>query len=60
VTGDLKTLKKPYEAPSFEVLDVMVAKATLDAKTTSMDVNARKMLAAIEKRLEGRDGSEEA
>jgi hypothetical protein len=58
VIGELKTLKKPYDAPSFEVLDAMVAKARL--KTTPQDGNARKMMAAIEKQLAERNGSEKA
>jgi hypothetical protein len=49
VVREVKTQKKRYNAPSFEVLDINAAKAQLDAKATSKDEDARQMLSAIEK-----------
>ena len=46
---DVKTPKRFYKAPTFELLDVNAAKAQLDAKTISTDEGARRMLAVIEK-----------
>ena len=44
---DLKAAKKPYAAPSFEVLDAATAKVELEATGASPDVNARQMWSAI-------------
>jgi hypothetical protein len=49
----IKTPKRPYKAPSFEVLDISAAKAQLDTTTTSKDEGARDMLSVIERRRKG-------
>jgi hypothetical protein len=53
VVRDVKTPKKPYKAPSFEVLDINAAKAQLDAEITSKDdEDGRQMLSLIKRQLE--------
>ncbi len=49
---DLKAAKKPYAAPSFEVLDAATAKLELEATGASPDVNAGRMWSAIQKQLD--------
>lgn len=51
VVRDVKIPKKPYNAPTFEVLDINAAKAQFDAKARSKDRDARQMLSVIEKTL---------
>ncbi len=48
----VKTLKKPYSAPSFRVTDINTVKAKLEAELTSKDQHARQMLAMIAKELQ--------
>ena len=48
----VKTLKKPYSAPSFRVTDINTVKAKLEAELTSKDQHARQMLAMIAKQLQ--------
>jgi hypothetical protein len=52
VVQDLKPARKPYSAPTFEVLDLSSAQAKLAIVETSNDGNAREMLAVIKKQLE--------
>ena len=52
---DVKTPKRPYRAPSFEVLDVKAVKEQLDAETKSTCEDARRMLAVIESTLKKRN-----
>jgi hypothetical protein len=47
--------KRPYQAPSFEVIDINVAKAQLETNASSMDPGAQKMLSLIEVQLEERN-----
>jgi hypothetical protein len=51
VVGDVKVPKRPYSAPSFEIVDVSAARTELEAKTTSEDVDTRRMLSLIDKAL---------
>ena len=44
---DLKAAKKPYSAPSFQLLDAGAAKAELEATGSSNDANARQMLSVL-------------
>ena len=57
VVREVKTQKKRYKAPSFEVLDINRAKAQLDEKAISEDENAQQMRSVIEKQLEKKSGS---
>jgi hypothetical protein len=52
VVYDLRTARKPYRAPSFEVVDVTTAKAKLEEKGITKE--SREMLSLIEWRLERR------
>jgi hypothetical protein len=52
VVRDVKGPKKPYSAPSFDVIDINAAKEQLEAKTTPEDVSAQQMLSLIDKQLE--------
>jgi hypothetical protein len=47
VVRDLKAAKKPYSAPSFQVLDANAAKAELEASEALNDENARQMLSVL-------------
>ena len=51
---DLKVAKKPYSAPSFQVLDAGVAKAELEAPGTPDDENAREMLSVLNRSRDGK------
>jgi hypothetical protein len=51
VVRDVKTLKRPYTAPSFHVTDINAVKAKLEAELTSTDQHAQQML-AIAKQLQ--------
>jgi hypothetical protein len=44
---DLKVAKKPYRAPSFQVLDDAAAKAELEAASALNDPNAQQMLSLL-------------
>lgn len=44
---DLKVAKKPYNAPSFQVLDADAAKAELKAGGESNDAGTQQMLAVL-------------
>jgi hypothetical protein len=46
---DVKSQKKPYYAPSFEVMEIKTAKTKLEAEVTSTG-EARQMLSLIDKR----------
>ena len=48
---DVKSLKKPYNAPSFEVIGINAAKTELETNAMPENVNARRMLALIDKRI---------
>ena len=50
--GDLKSMKKAYSAPSFEVQSAETAKAALEAKGASNDPQIEEMLAVISQRLD--------
>jgi hypothetical protein len=52
VVRDVKGPKKPYSAPSFDVIDINAAKEQLEAKTTPEDVSSQQMLSLIDKQLE--------
>jgi hypothetical protein len=49
---DLKIAKKPYSAPSFQILDTGAAKTELEAAGVSNDGNARQMLSVLKHELE--------
>jgi hypothetical protein len=51
---DLKIAKKPYSAPSFQVLDAATAKAELEATGTLNDTNTRQMLAVLNQPRDGK------
>jgi hypothetical protein len=51
VVRDVKAPKKPYNAPSFDVIDINAAKEQLEAKTTPEDSSAQQMLSLIDKQL---------
>ena len=51
VVRDVKAPKKPYKAPSFDVIDINAAKEQLEAKTTPEDASAQQMLSLIDKQL---------
>lgn len=48
---DVKSPRKPYHAPSFEVIEIKTAKTKLEAEVTSTG-EARQMLSLIDKQLE--------
>ncbi len=50
---DLKVTKKPYNAPSFQVLDADAAKAELKAGGESNDAGTRQMLAVLNRPPDG-------
>ena len=50
---NLKVARKPYSAPSFQVLDTGAAKAELQA-TVTPDENARRMLSALNRPRDGK------
>lgn len=50
---DLKVAKKPYSAPSFQVLDTDAAKAELEATGTTDDENTREMLSVLNRQGDG-------
>jgi hypothetical protein len=54
VDRDLKVTKKPYNAPSFKVLDASAAKAELEATGPLNDENARQMLSALNQPRDGK------
>jgi hypothetical protein len=54
VDRDLKVTKKPYSAPSFQVLDAGAAKAELEATGTPDDENARQMLSVLNRPRDGK------
>ena len=54
VDRDLKVAKKPYNAPSFKVLDASAAKAELDATGQLSDDNARQMLSVLNQPRNGK------
>jgi hypothetical protein len=45
---DRKPAKRPYTAPSFQMLDATAAKAELEAKGEPQDQNVRQMLSLID------------
>ncbi len=51
---DLNVAKKPYSAPSFQVLDAGAAKAELEATGTPDDENARQMLSVLNRPRDGK------
>ncbi len=51
---NLKAAKKPYSAPSFEVLDASAAKAQLEATGQLQDDNARQMLTVLSQSRDGK------
>ncbi len=51
---DLKVAKKPYNAPSFQVLDTGAAEAELQATGTPDDENARRMLSVLNRPRDGK------
>ena len=54
----LKIAKKPYSAPSFQILDAGAAKTELEGTGISNDGNARQMLSVLKHQLEGKLSSE--
>ncbi|MGA9798454.1 MAG: hypothetical protein WBQ68_05570 [Terriglobales bacterium] len=54
---DLKVAKKPYNAPSFHVLDAATARAELEATGTLNDTNTREMLSVLKQPPEGKASS---
>ena len=48
---DVKSLKQPYNAPSFEVIGINAAKTELETNAMPENVNVRRMLALIDKRI---------
>jgi hypothetical protein len=54
VVQDLKVAKKPYNAPSFQVLDAGAAKAELEAAEESNDADTRQMLAVLNQPNDGK------
>jgi hypothetical protein len=57
VVREVKTQKRRYNAPPFEVLDINAAKAQLEAKAILEDEDAQQMRSVIEKQLEKKSGS---
>jgi hypothetical protein len=51
VVRDVKSLKQPYNAPSFAVIDINAAKTELETNAMPENVNVRRMLALIDKRI---------
>jgi hypothetical protein len=51
---DLKVAKKPYNAPSFQVLDAATAKAELEATGALNDTNTRQMLSVLNQPRDGK------
>lgn len=51
---DLKAAKKPYSAPSFQVLDAGAAQAELEANGALNDANARQMLSVLNQPRDGK------
>jgi hypothetical protein len=49
-----KQLKRPYRAPSFEVLQINAAKARLETEAASTNAHIQKMLSAIRDQLDKR------
>jgi hypothetical protein len=47
---DLKAAKRPYKAPSYQLLDDTTAKAELKAKGEPTDKNVQKMLSLVDGR----------
>jgi hypothetical protein len=54
VVQDLKVAKKPYNAPSFQVLDAGSAKEELRAAGESNDADTRQMLAVLNQPGDGK------
>lgn len=54
VDRDLKFEKKPYSAPSFQVLDAGAAKAELEDAGVPHDPGARQMLSALNQPHDGK------
>jgi hypothetical protein len=50
---DLKVAKKPYSAPSFQVLAAGAARAELEAAGTPDDAKARQMLSVLNRLADG-------
>ena len=50
----LKSAKKPYDAPSFGMLDARAALAVLKAKGDPKDANTQKILSLVEQQLNRR------
>ena len=48
---DVKSLKQPYNSPSFAVIDINAAKTGLETNAMPENVNVRRMLALIDKRI---------
>jgi hypothetical protein len=51
VVRDVKSLKQPYNAPSFEVIGINAAKTELETNAMPENVHARRMLTLIDKRI---------
>ena len=51
---DFKAAKKPYSAPSFQVLDAGTAKAELEASGSMDEANARQMLSVLNQPRDGK------
>jgi hypothetical protein len=54
VVRNPKAAKRPYAAPSFEVVDADTAKAELKANGESRDTDVQEMMSAIDRQLDGR------
>ena len=54
---DPKAAKKPYSAPSFQILDASAAKAELETTGESDDVNVRRMLSTLKQPRDGKPSS---
>jgi len=53
VVPDPKAARRPYAAPSFEVVGADSAKAELEGKGESKDTDVQEMMHAIDKQLDG-------
>jgi hypothetical protein len=54
VVREAKAAKRPYAAPSFEVVDAHTAKAELERESKGKDTHIQKKISAIDKRRDGK------
>jgi hypothetical protein len=51
---DLKVAKKPYSAPSFQVVDADAARRELEAIETPGDASVRQMMSVLDRSRDGK------